>query len=48
MALAMEEHTTTKMLGQNNAIETLKREVEVLGDKTPSFLPRWLGSPLRL
>jgi hypothetical protein len=31
MALAMEERTTTKMLGRNNAIETLKREVEVLG-----------------
>jgi FtsZ-binding cell division protein ZapB len=33
MALAMEERTTTEMLGQNNAIETLKHEVEVLGDK---------------
>jgi chromosome segregation ATPase len=30
MALAMEERTTTKMLGRNNAIETLKQEVEVL------------------
>jgi outer membrane murein-binding lipoprotein Lpp len=33
MALAMEERTTTEMLGQNNAIETLKHEVEVLGDE---------------
>jgi hypothetical protein len=33
MALAMEEHTTTEMLGQNNAIKMLKREVEVLGDE---------------
>jgi predicted RNase H-like nuclease (RuvC/YqgF family) len=32
MALAMEERMTTEMLGQNNAIETLKHEVEVLGD----------------
>jgi prefoldin subunit 5 len=30
MALAMEERTTTEMLGRNNAIETLKWEVEVL------------------
>jgi hypothetical protein len=33
MALAMEERTTTEMLGRNNAIETLKREVEVLESK---------------
>jgi hypothetical protein len=33
MALAMEERTTMEMLGQNNAIETLKCEVVVLGDK---------------
>jgi chromosome segregation ATPase len=30
MALAMEERTTMEMLGRNNAIEILKREVEVL------------------
>jgi hypothetical protein len=33
MAMAMEERTTTEMLGWNNAVETLKREVEVLGDE---------------
>jgi chromosome segregation ATPase len=33
MALAMEERTITEMLGCNNAIETLKREVEVLESK---------------
>jgi chromosome segregation ATPase len=29
----MEEHTTIEMLGRNNAIETLKHEVEVSGDE---------------
>jgi hypothetical protein len=37
MAVAMEEHMTMKMLGRNNAIETLKREVEVLGDENIKF-----------
>jgi predicted nuclease with TOPRIM domain len=33
MAVAVEERMTMNMLGRNNAIETLKREVEVLGDE---------------
>jgi predicted nucleic acid-binding Zn-ribbon protein len=38
MALAMEERTTTEMLGCNNTIEMLKREVEVLeSEKTKLF-----------
>jgi hypothetical protein len=42
----MEEHTTAEMLGQNNAIETLKREVEVLGDENTKLSAEvtWLSA----
>lgn len=38
MALALEECSTTKLLGCNDAIMTLKREVELLeGEKAESI-----------